>query len=158
MQLFFEEGGEVVKVQRTVGDDEIDRAVRTHPDAAAQPAIRRAGRKPRMNDAAGDQQRAGLCRAMMLRPELLLLDEPFSGLDAMTRKSIHEQFLKIHDHEPISSVLVTHDPQEAINLAEYMVVMRSGRVLQRGSVNEVLSNPADSYVEQLCAGLTGIAS
>ena len=106
----------------------------------------------------GQQQRAGLCRAMMLRPELLLLDEPFSGLDAMTRKNIHEQFLKIHDHEPISSVLVTHDPQEAINLAEYMVVMQSGRVLQRGSVSEVLSNPADSYVEQLCAGLTGIAS
>ncbi len=106
----------------------------------------------------GQQQRAGICRAMMLRPELLLLDEPFSGLDAMTRQNIHTQFLDMQRHEPISSILVTHDPQEAINLADYMVVMRGGRVLQQGGVSEVVAAPANRYVEQLCTGLTGLSS
>lgn len=106
----------------------------------------------------GQQQRAGLCRAMMLRPELLLLDEPFSGLDTMTRRGIHEQFLKLQAAEPIASVLVTHDPQEAINLAQTIVIMKEGRVLQYGDVADVIANPADSYVAELCTALPGTAS
>ena len=65
---------------------------------------------------------------MMLHPELLLLDEPFSGLDTLTRRSIHEQFLSLQERESVSCVLVTHDPQEAINLAQDLVVMRNGRL------------------------------
>lgn len=106
----------------------------------------------------GQQQRAGLCRAMILRPELLLLDEPFSGLDTMTRRSIHEQFLTLQEAEPISSVLVTHDPQEAINLADYIVIMRGGKVQQHGAVSEVTDNPVNEYVAHLCTALPGIAS
>ena len=101
----------------------------------------------------GQQQRAGLCRAMILRPELLLLDEPFSGLDTMTRRSIHTRFLDIRAKEPISTVLVTHDPEEATRLADYMVVMRAGRVLQCGRVRTVLDEPANDYVRDLCTGL-----
>jgi len=104
----------------------------------------------------GQQQRAGLCRAMMLRPELLLLDEPFSGLDTMTRSSIHDRFLELQAAEPISSVLVTHDPQEAINLADFIVVIRSGRVQQHGAVEDVIANPVNDYVAHLCTGLTGL--
>ena len=104
----------------------------------------------------GQQQRAGLCRAMMLRPEMLLLDEPFSGLDTMTRRSIHGQFLELQAAEPISTVLVTHDPQEAVNLADYMVVMKSGRVQQHGEVDEVVANPVNEYVAHLCTALPGI--
>lgn len=106
----------------------------------------------------GQQQRAGLCRAMMLRPELLLLDEPFSGLDTMTRRSIHEQFLELQQAEPISTVLVTHDPQEAVNLADYIVVMKEGRVQQHGAVREVVENPVNEYVEHLCTALPGVAA
>ncbi|HZW60350.1 MAG TPA: ATP-binding cassette domain-containing protein [Woeseiaceae bacterium] len=105
----------------------------------------------------GQQQRAGLCRAMILRPELLLLDEPFSGLDTMTRSGIHDQFLQLQDAEPVSSILVTHDPQEAINLADFIVVIREGRVQQHGPVDDVVSNPVNEYVDHLCTGLTGIA-
>jgi osmoprotectant transport system ATP-binding protein len=101
----------------------------------------------------GQQQRAGLCRAMMLRPEMLLLDEPFSGLDSVTRQNIHESFLELQKHEPVSSVLVTHDAQEAINLGDYMVVMRNGQVLQHGTVPEVTGRPANEYVSRLCRGL-----
>ncbi len=104
----------------------------------------------------GQQQRAGLCRAMMLRPELLLLDEPFSGLDTMTRISIHEQFLKLQAAEPISTILVTHDPQEAINLADYIVVMKAGRVQQHGAVEKVVAAPVNNYVAQLVTALRGV--
>ena len=104
----------------------------------------------------GQQQRAGICRAMMLRPELLLLDEPFSGLDAMTRQAIHERFLELQASEGVATLLVTHDPQEAINLATHMVVLREGRVLQQGSVDRVIADPADGYVRKLCTGLAGV--
>lgn len=103
----------------------------------------------------GQQQRAGLCRAMMLHPELLLLDEPFSGLDTLTRRSIHEQFLRLQKRESVSCVLVTHDPQEAVNLAQDIVVMRNGRLQQHGTVDEVMKRPANSYVGHLCTGLSG---
>lgn len=103
----------------------------------------------------GQQQRAGLCRAMMLHPELLLLDEPFSGLDTLTRRSIHEQFLSLQERESVSCVLVTHDPQEAINLAQDLVVMRNGRLQQHGTVDEVMNRPANNYVGRLCTGLSG---
>lgn len=104
----------------------------------------------------GQQQRAGLCRAMMLRPELLLLDEPFSGLDTMTRKSIHEQFLDMQQRAPISTVLVTHDPQEAINLSHSLVVLKAGRVQQYGPVAEVIAEPANEYVRELCTALESL--
>lgn len=104
----------------------------------------------------GQQQRAGLCRAMVLRPELLLLDEPFSGLDTMTRKNIHEQFLEMQQRAPVSAVLVTHDPQEAINLAQGLVVMKAGRVQQAGSVAEVTEHPVNEYVQHLCTALAGL--
>jgi len=102
----------------------------------------------------GQQQRAGLCRALVLRPELLLLDEPFSGLDTMTRRSIHAQFLEMRKQVPVSTVLVTHDPEEATRLAEYIVVMRSGRLQQFGPVQTVLDHPANDYVRDLCTGLS----
>jgi osmoprotectant transport system ATP-binding protein len=101
----------------------------------------------------GQQQRAGLCRAMMLRPELLLLDEPFSGLDTMTRRSIHAQFLELREKVPISTVLVTHDPDEATRLADYIVIMRRGKLQQFGPVNQVLERPANDYVRDLCTGM-----
>lgn len=103
----------------------------------------------------GQQQRAGLCRAMMLHPELLLLDEPFSGLDTLTRRRIHEQFLSLQKRESVSCVLVTHDPLEAINLAQDIVVMRNGRLQQHGTVDEVMNRPANSYVGDLCTGPSG---
>ena len=104
----------------------------------------------------GQQQRAGLCRAMLLSPELLLLDEPFSGLDTLTRKGIHEQFLQMQREEPVSTVLVTHDPQEAINLSQRLVILRGGRIQQYGPVREVVEHPANEYVRELCTALESL--
>lgn len=101
----------------------------------------------------GQQQRAGLCRALMLRPDLLLLDEPFSGLDTMTRRSVHSRFLAMREQAILSIVIVTHDPEEAIRLADFIAVMRAGRLQQFGPMREVLDYPANDYVRDLCTGL-----
>lgn len=106
----------------------------------------------------GQQQRAGLCRALALRPELLLLDEPFSGLDTMTRRNIHARFIEMRDKVPISSVLVTHDPDEAVRLADHIVIMRQGRLQQFGTVRTVIDQPANDYVRDLCTGLADALS
>ena len=76
----------------------------------------------------GQQQRVGLCRAMMLRPEILLLDEPFAAIDPITRTDIHRQLLQLHQAEPTTAVLVTHDMREAMQLADHIVVMEEGRI------------------------------
>ncbi len=97
----------------------------------------------------GQQQRVGLCRAMMLQPELLLLDEPFSGADPITRTGIHREFQAWLAHEPTTVVLVTHDLREARRLADRLVIVREGRLLQSGNTTEVIGSPADDYVAKL---------
>lgn len=97
----------------------------------------------------GQQQRVGLCRAMLLEPPLLLLDEPFSGVDPMTRLRIHEEFLRLQRTEPRTVVLVTHDLREAQRLSDDIAILRAGRLLQHGATSEVIAAPADDYVDKL---------
>ena len=97
----------------------------------------------------GQQQRAGICRAMMEEPPLLLLDEPFSGADPLTRKGIHESFLALRTAEPATCVMVTHDLAEAATLAQHLVIMRDGRVVQAGPMASVFEHPADDFVARL---------
>lgn len=94
----------------------------------------------------GQQQRVGLCRAMMLEPPILLLDEPFSALDPITRASIHKEMLRLKD---VSILLVTHDMTEAARLAEYLVILKEGQVVQQGSVVHIKNEPANEYVSLL---------
>jgi osmoprotectant transport system ATP-binding protein len=96
----------------------------------------------------GQQQRVGLCRAWMMSPPLLLLDEPFSGLDPVTRSSLHERILVLQEQSPIAIVLVTHDMREAERLATYLVVLRHGTVVQHGPMQSLLANP-HPYVREL---------
>lgn len=97
----------------------------------------------------GQQQRVSLCRAMMLNPPLLLLDEPFSALDPLTRESIQDEFHKIQAVETRSMVLVTHDMQEALKLAQEIIVLREGKVEQQAAATEIQANPANEYVSSL---------
>ena len=76
----------------------------------------------------GQQQRVGLCRAMMLRPDILLLDEPFGAIDPITRADIQAAMLGLHQAEPRTTVLVTHDMAEALLLADHIVVMSEGQI------------------------------
>ena len=97
----------------------------------------------------GQQQRVGLCRALMLKPGLLLLDEPFSAVDPITRMDLYEQFIHAQRHEGVSALLVTHDMREAVRLAQHLVIVGSGEVLQAGETSAVLAAPMPGYVARL---------
>ena len=97
----------------------------------------------------GQQQRVGLCRALMLRPQMLLLDAPFSAIDPITRADLHAHFAALQLHEGVSTLLVTHDLREAVKLAGFLVIMADGQIVQSGKTTEVLDAPANSYVRQL---------
>jgi osmoprotectant transport system ATP-binding protein len=97
----------------------------------------------------GQQQRLGLCRALMLEPRLLLLDEPFSAVDPITRVGIYKSFQQVQAQEGVSTLLVTHDMREAVRLAEYLVILRDGQVIQAGPTATVVNAPADEYVSAL---------
>jgi len=103
----------------------------------------------------GQRQRVGLCRAMMLAPGLLLLDEPFSGVDPINRRRIHAEFLDLTAKERVSVLLVTHDIAEARLLATQLVVMHAGRVLQYGPLAAVEASPADARVARLLQDAPG---
>ncbi|MFQ5846190.1 MAG: ABC transporter ATP-binding protein, partial [Candidatus Methylomirabilales bacterium] len=92
------------------------------------------------------QQRVGLCRAMILNPQIFLLDEPFGALDPITRTEIHGEFLHLQHSEARTIVLVTHDLREALKLAQYLVVLDHGCLLQHGRCEEVLENPATGFI------------
>ena len=85
----------------------------------------------------------------MLAPAMLLLDEAFSAIDPITRTAIHEQFVALREHEPVTTMMVTHDMREAVKLGDHLVILRGGKILQSASVDEVLKHPADSYVSHL---------
>ncbi len=97
----------------------------------------------------GQQQRVSLCRAMMLIPALMLLDEPFSALDPITRDGIHEEFLTLKKAEPRTILLVTHDMSEAAKLSEVVIILQQGEVVQVGSIEQVQRAPVNAYVDQL---------
>lgn len=99
----------------------------------------------------GQQQRVALLRALAPGPRLLLLDEPFSGLDVTRRASVREHVQALLQETGIATLMVTHDPEEAMFMADRILVMDEGRILQAGTPEEVFAHPATSYV----AGLFG---
>lgn len=101
----------------------------------------------------GQQQRVGLCRAMVLRPEVLLLDEPFAAVDPITRRDIHKRLLKLHGAEPRTTLLVTHDMREALRLADRLLVMRDGKALYHEECAKLIAHAPDTDPETLLQGL-----
>ena len=97
----------------------------------------------------GQQHRVSLCRALMLQPPALLLDEPFSAIDPITRTEIHSEFKNLQEKEQVSALLVTHDVREAVHLSHYLVVMANGAVVQHGSTDSVVAAPESEYVKPL---------
>lgn len=97
----------------------------------------------------GQQQRLGICRALMLQPPILLLDEPFSAVDPITRLGLYESFEQVRQTHPSTTVLVTHDLREARRLADFLVILDQGKVVQSGIPQEVLEHPATPYAERL---------
>lgn len=96
----------------------------------------------------GEEQRVGICRSMLLNPEIFLLDEAFSALDINTRNEIHKEVLKLQQFEPRTIVMVTHDLREALKLGDRIMVVEKGEIQQYGTKEEILKNPANSFVKE----------
>lgn len=94
----------------------------------------------------GQRQRVALARALAVEPKLLLLDEPFGALDARVRKELRRWLRRLHDELHITGILVTHDQEEALEVADHVVVMHQGNVEQIGTPDEVYEKPANPFV------------
>lgn len=126
------------------------------PGAVADEALRRVGLDPaRFGDrlprelSGGQRQRAALARALAARQQVVLLDEPFGALDAISRGEAHEAFEHVRSELGFTALLVTHDLAEAARLADQVVVMRQGRVEQAGTTGDLQRAPATPYVAAL---------
>ena len=94
----------------------------------------------------GQRQRIALARALAIQPKVLLLDEPFGALDAQVRAELRRWLRHLHDTIHVTSIFVTHDQEEALEVADSIVVMNKGRIEQVGAPNEVFQNPATEFV------------
>jgi sulfate/thiosulfate transport system ATP-binding protein len=94
----------------------------------------------------GQRQRMGLARALAPEPEVLLLDEPFGALDARVRAELREWLRQLHDIVPVTTVFVTHDQEEAMEVADQIAVLHEGRIEQVGSPRELYDNPRTEFV------------
>jgi putative spermidine/putrescine transport system ATP-binding protein len=137
--------------------------MRRKPRAEIEVAVREALRIVRLDNvgerlprqlSGGQQQRVALARAIAIRPRLLLLDEPLSNLDAKLRDEMREEIRRIQKTVGITTVFVTHDQLEALAMADRMVVMDHGRIVQVGTPTEVYERPAHPFV----AGFIGQAN
>jgi sulfate transport system ATP-binding protein len=99
----------------------------------------------------GQRQRVALARALAIEPRMLLLDEPFGALDAQVRKELRAGLREIHDSTGLTTVFVTHDQEEAMQLADLVVVMSMGRIEQTGRPGDIRARPATDFVRRFVA-------
>ncbi len=124
--------------------DELLRLMELNPDIYK-------NRKP--SDLSGGQrQRVGVARALAADPPVMLMDEPFGALDPITRSKLQNEFLHVQEKIKKTIVFVTHDIDEAIKMGDRIVVIKQGKIIQQGTPNDILSSPADEFVENLVGG------
>jgi osmoprotectant transport system ATP-binding protein len=127
------------RVRRRV--DELLALIRLDP-------VRYRDRKPR-ELSGGEAQRVGVARALAAEPRVLLMDEPFAAVDAIVRASLQDEIARVHRELRTTVVFVTHDVDEALRLADRIVVMNAGRIVQTGTPADILEHPADAFVREL---------
>jgi len=96
----------------------------------------------------GMQQRVGIARALTTNPEILLMDEPFSGLDPLIRREMQDELIELQDKVQKTIVFVTHDLHEALKMGDRIAIMRDGEIIQIGVPEDVISKPANDYVRE----------
>lgn len=126
------------QTQRTARADELLRLVNMPPEFLDRYPHELSG---------GQQQRIGVLRALAAEPPLILMDEPFGALDPITRDSLQAEFKNLQKTLDKTIVFVTHDMDEAIKLADRIVILKDGKIVQQGSPDEILLNPANEFVE-----------
>ncbi|WP_341643220.1 quaternary amine ABC transporter ATP-binding protein [Thauera sp. SDU_THAU2] len=101
----------------------------------------------------GQQQRVGIARSLIADPAVWFLDEPFSALDPLIRREMQDEFMRLQSQLQKSIVFVTHDLEEAVRLGDRIVIMAEGRILQIGTPEDVIMNPATDYVRRFVSGM-----
>ncbi len=96
----------------------------------------------------GMQQRVGIARALALEPTILIMDEPFSGLDPMIRREMQDELIRLQKEVKKTIVFITHDLNEALKLGDHIAIMRDGEIIQLGTPEAIVTRPADDYVEE----------
>jgi sulfate transport system ATP-binding protein len=104
----------------------------------------------------GQRQRMALARALAVEPKLLLLDEPFGALDAKVRKELRDWLRRLHDEVHVTTVFVTHDQEEALEVSDEIVVINHGRIEQVGSPDELYDQPANDFVMGFLGEVTSL--
>ena len=104
----------------------------------------------------GQRQRMALARALAIEPSVLLLDEPFGALDANVRKELREWLRRLHDEVHVTTVFVTHDQEEALEVADSIVVINEGRIEQVGTPDDIYDKPASEFVWQFLGPVTSL--
>jgi glycine betaine/proline transport system ATP-binding protein len=102
----------------------------------------------------GMQQRVGLARAMAADPDILLMDEPFSALDPLIRRGLQDEFLELSKTMKKTTLFITHDLDEAIRMGSRIAIMKDGEIVQTGTPEDIVTNPADKYVADFVAGIS----
>lgn len=102
----------------------------------------------------GMQQRVGLARALASDPSVLLMDEPFSALDPLIRRQLQDQFMSLSAQLNKTTVFITHDLDEAIRIGNRIAIMKDGRIVQVGTPEQIVTNPADDYVRDFVDGIS----
>jgi sulfate transport system ATP-binding protein len=105
----------------------------------------------------GQRQRVALARALATRPRLLLLDEPFGALDAQVRSELREWLVELHDRTRVTTLLVTHDQEEALEVSDHIVLLRGGEVVQAGAPHDLYDRPATPFAASFL-GATNVLS
>ena len=101
----------------------------------------------------GMRQRVGLARALACDPEILLMDEPFSALDPLIRRQLQDEFIDLSKRLGKTTVFITHDLDEAMRIGHRIAIMLNGRIVQIGTPQEIVSRPANSYVQEFVEGI-----
>ncbi len=130
-----------------IDEEEITKKVKKYMDMVNLDYDEYANRYPKQLSG-GQQQRVGVARALINEPDLILMDEPFSALDPITREQLQDELLKLHEELNKTIIFVTHDIDEAIKLGDRIAVMQHGKIAQLDSAEEILKNPANEFVEK----------
>ncbi|KIC51371.1 betaine/proline/choline family ABC transporter ATP-binding protein [Tateyamaria sp. ANG-S1] len=102
----------------------------------------------------GMQQRVGLARALAANPDVLLMDEPFSALDPLIRRQLQDEFIRLSKILKKTTIFITHDLDEAVRIGDRIAIMRDGAMVQIGTAEDIVMNPADDYVADFVAGIS----
>src|SRR5699024_7851328 len=96
----------------------------------------------------GQQQRIGVIRALAAEPNTILMDEPFSALDLISREQLQDELIRLQKEIKKTIIFVTHDMDEAIKIADQIILMKEGSVVQKGTPKEILTNPVNDFVKE----------